>query len=119
VIDHQLNPIHLALAQRGYWIQGHILHIPDQFGFFSPSPPRLQAYEGSVFTCIAIIHGIIFSWGLLTLFCLYLSGLLTCALVVAIIALFLASLALVLVTTSFDPRRLPDYDWGDWKTRKE
>jgi hypothetical protein len=119
VIDHQLNPIHLALAQRGYWIQEHVLRIPDRFGFFSPSPPRLQAYEGSVFACVAIIHGLVFSWGLFALFCLYLSGMFTRTLVAAMIAMVLTSLGLFWVGACFDPRRLPGYDWSDWKTRKE
>ncbi|KAI0136371.1 hypothetical protein BJ170DRAFT_601493 [Xylariales sp. AK1849] len=49
VTIHGLNPVHLAIANRGYWIQSHILHIPDRLGFFSPGSPRLQVHEGASF----------------------------------------------------------------------
>ncbi|RYP65286.1 hypothetical protein DL770_009032 [Monosporascus sp. CRB-9-2] len=45
IIDNRLNPYYLAVATRAYWIQSHILRIPDRFGFFSPGPPRLQVLE--------------------------------------------------------------------------
>lgn len=49
-----LNPVHLAIAERGYWIQSRILRIPDRFGYFSPGPLQLQAYQ-SAFLAYEII----------------------------------------------------------------
>jgi hypothetical protein len=60
VIDHSLNPVRLAIARRGYLIQSDILHIPDRFGYFSPGPPRLQAFEGGMFAGMALCQGILF-----------------------------------------------------------
>ncbi|KAF5673219.1 hypothetical protein FCIRC_8098 [Fusarium circinatum] len=37
-----LDPRKLKMANRGYYIQSKILHVPDQFGFFSAGPPWLQ-----------------------------------------------------------------------------
>ncbi|KAG5813479.1 hypothetical protein H9Q74_003060 [Fusarium xylarioides] len=45
-----LNPGKLKMANRGYYIQSKILHIPDQFGFFSAGPPSLQAKDAESFT---------------------------------------------------------------------
>lgn len=47
--SNTLNPVLLALATRAHWIQAHVLHIPDRYGFFSPSPPRLQVWQAFLF----------------------------------------------------------------------
>ena len=46
VVNGQLNPVLLDLANRGYYIQSEVLHISERYGVFSPGPPRLQVYEG-------------------------------------------------------------------------
>lgn len=38
------------MANRGYYIQSKILHIPDLFGFFSAGPPSLQVKDAESFT---------------------------------------------------------------------
>jgi hypothetical protein len=42
---HVIDPWKLSLANRGYLIQLEILHIHDQFGFFSSGPPPRQVFE--------------------------------------------------------------------------
>ncbi|KAF5574865.1 hypothetical protein FPCIR_13400, partial [Fusarium pseudocircinatum] len=39
-----LDPRKLKMANRGYYIQSKILHIPDRFGFFFAGPPWLQLW---------------------------------------------------------------------------
>ncbi|KAI0508778.1 hypothetical protein F5B22DRAFT_649673 [Xylaria bambusicola] len=46
VVNGQLNPVLLDIANRGYYIQSEVLHISERYGIFSPGPPRLQVYEG-------------------------------------------------------------------------
>ena len=53
VVDGRLNPVRLAVATRGYWIQSHVLHIPDRFGWFSPGPPRLQVHQATSLAFLA------------------------------------------------------------------
>ncbi|KAF5606842.1 uncharacterized protein FSUBG_5678 [Fusarium subglutinans] len=45
-----LDPRKLKMANRGYYIQSKILHVPDQFGFFSAGPPWLQVMDAECFT---------------------------------------------------------------------
>lgn len=47
VTDDGINPIHRAIGTWGFWIQSHIIHIPNRLGLFSPAPPQLQAYEAA------------------------------------------------------------------------
>jgi hypothetical protein len=44
--NNQPNPVHVSIANKGYDIQFHTLHIPDRLGFFSPaSHPDFQVHE--------------------------------------------------------------------------
>ncbi|KAK3365431.1 hypothetical protein B0H63DRAFT_363157, partial [Podospora didyma] len=43
-----LNPVRLAIAIRGYWIQSRVSHIPDRFGVFLSGPPRRKVSEGNL-----------------------------------------------------------------------
>lgn len=45
VVGGEINPMLLARAQRGYWLQSRVLRIPDRYGFFVAGPPLLQAHE--------------------------------------------------------------------------
>ncbi|KAF5585213.1 hypothetical protein FPANT_7603 [Fusarium pseudoanthophilum] len=45
-----LDPWKLRMANRGYYIQSKILHVPDRFGFFSAGPPWLQVMDAECFT---------------------------------------------------------------------
>lgn len=49
------NPVHIAIANRGYDIQSRVLRIPDRFGMFSPGPPCRSAFEGHAFV-FAILY---------------------------------------------------------------
>ncbi|RYP07058.1 hypothetical protein DL764_002749 [Monosporascus ibericus] len=123
IIDNRLNPYHLAVATRAYWIQSHILRIPDRFGFFSPSPPRLQVHQSDWLIILVTMFGVL----LCTAF--FLSG--TVALLYRLgerpvptllgpmVALTVVTMASLWVLQCFDPRRALDYDWRDWKVRKE
>ncbi|KAK4081608.1 uncharacterized protein Triagg1_2349 [Trichoderma aggressivum f. europaeum] len=50
----QPNPVHVAIATRGYDIQSRVLRIPDGFGWFTRGPPRRSAFEGHAFV-VAIL----------------------------------------------------------------
>lgn len=43
--EEAVSPWKLEMANRGYYIQSKILHIPDRFGFLSPGPPSLQVFD--------------------------------------------------------------------------
>lgn len=45
VVDGKINPMLVARAQEGYWLQSRVLRIPDRYGFFVSGPPLLQAHE--------------------------------------------------------------------------
>ncbi|RYP61916.1 hypothetical protein DL771_009958 [Monosporascus sp. 5C6A] len=123
VIDNRLNPYHLAVATRAYWVQSHILHIPDQFGLFLPGPPRRQVHQSVWFTCQVVMFGFL----LCTAFLLWAAVVLSCrleerpvpTLLGPMVALSVVTIASLSVPEFFDPHRAPDYDWGDWKVRKE
>ncbi|RYP32207.1 hypothetical protein DL767_005363 [Monosporascus sp. MG133] len=123
IIDNRLNPCHLAVATRAYWIQSHILRIPDRFGFFSPGPPRLQVYQSVWFTFLVVMFGFLlctafFIWGAVVM--LYrLEERPAPTLLGPMVALTVVTIASLWVLECFDRHRAPDYDWGDWKVRKE
>ena len=54
IVNNQLNPLHLAVANTGYRIQSRTLQILDRFGLFSPGPPRLQVHEGLSFIIMVL-----------------------------------------------------------------
>jgi len=119
--SNTLNPIQLALATRGYWIQSHILRIPDRYGFFSPGPPRLQVYQGFLFIALFImVVCSIFCWA----FVVFLLSLRPDHKPIWKAVLFMAipaggTVAAIWVTECLSKRRSRDYDWGDWKLRKD
>ncbi|KAK1767160.1 hypothetical protein QBC33DRAFT_559284 [Phialemonium atrogriseum] len=120
ISNGRLNPVHLAIATRGYWIQSHVLHIPDRFGFFSSGPPRLQMYQSASFAFLTV--GVAFStvWGALTVLLAKLMGRPISRLAGAMGVLQIAVVAVIWAALAcFDHRRALDYDWGDWKRRKE
>jgi hypothetical protein len=119
--SNTLNPVHLALATRGYWIQSHILHIPDQYGFFSPSPPRLQVYQGFLFIAMLImtISSIFCGASVIFLLSLRPGHKLIWRVVVFMAVPVVGTLAMIWIMECFGKRRTPDYDWGDWKLRKD
>jgi hypothetical protein len=120
VVDNRLNPVHLAVARHGYWIQLHILHIPDRFGFFSSGPPRLQAYEGASFATLVICYGLLIIWGGFSVLLLNIGGFPNTRLMMTVMAVALVtSMVPILGLARFGRRRAPDYDWGDWKLRNE
>jgi hypothetical protein len=53
IVNNNLNPVLLAIGASCYRIQSHMLHIPDRFGFFSPSLPRLQVHRAGFFLSMA------------------------------------------------------------------
>jgi hypothetical protein len=119
--SNTLNPIHLAIATRGYWIQSRIFYIPDRYGFFSPGPPRLQVYQGFLFIALFIMV-------ICSIFCGASSVLLASLTpdhkpiwkaVVFMVILVGGTVAMIWVTECFSKRRARDYDWGDWKQRKD
>ena len=119
--SNTLNPVHLALATRGYWIQSHILYIPDRYGFFSPGPPRLQVYQGFLSVALLIMTVLTVFCGALVVFFLSLNAVHkpTWKIVVSIAAPLVGTLAMIWVMECFQKHRSPDYDWGDWKLRKD
>ena len=120
IVNNRLNPIHLSFAAVAYAIQSQTLHIPDQYGFFSPGPPRLQVYEAAAF--FAAVFGtwlVLVSSGFVVL-CMILGGMphwLRGGVGFLLLTVFLA----VFFWTSmwYDRRRAPGYDWGEWKVQKE
>lgn len=120
VINNQLNPLHLAVATNGYRIQSHTLQIPDQLGFFSSGPPRLQAFEGCTFLVATIFTCLFLTWDFSLVFFGPLFGLPNCrkagvALALVIFAQAFVSWLLVVC----NKRRAPGYEWEDWKVRKD
>lgn len=53
VVDGDINPDLLVVAQRGYWIQSRFLRIPERYGLFSSDPPLLQAHQAHKLVMIA------------------------------------------------------------------
>ena len=119
-IDNRMNPVHLAIAQQGYWIQFHILYIPDRLGFFSSGPARLQVFQGFLFALLAFGLGFSVISGAAIVLWLHIRGQSVSALAGAMAAILAAVVAAAWTVQCFDRRRSPDYDWGeDWKLRIE
>lgn len=118
VTDHGLNPVRLAIATWGYWIQSQALRIPDRFGYFSPGPPRLQVHEATNFLLIVLCIGpcTIFFGGLAALM-LKLLGKPVTGLIVALCGLTMATMGFSLA--AHETQRASDYKWDDWKMRQE
>ena len=120
IVNNQLNPLHLAIANTGYRIQSRKLQIPDRFGLFAPGPPRLQVHEGWSFI-------IMVCWICLTLasnaFSVFLSrryGLPACQKFGAIFSVTTVPGAVLFwVVAIHDGHRAPGYQWEDWKLRKD
>lgn len=95
VIDNRLNPAQLAISSYGYWVQSQLLHIPDRTGFFSPGPPRLQVHEAAALVFVVFSLGSTFQ--LQVLIVILLQG----------------------KPFMWGTRRVPGYEWDDWKMRTE
>ncbi len=121
IVSDTLNPIHLALSTRGYWFQSHILSIPDRYGFFSPGPPRLQAYQGflSLILFIMIVCEIFLGTFVIFLASLKPDRKPIWVLIPAISASAIGVVAFIWAGSCFHENRRPDYDWADWKLRKD
>jgi len=119
--SNTLNPVQLALATRGYWIQSHILYIPDQYGFFSPDPPRLQVYQGFLFIylCLMIVGEIFLGAGVVFLMSLTPDHKPIWKVVVFMVALVVGVVAMIWGMACSHENRAPDYEWKDWKLRKD
>lgn len=120
IVDNRLNPVHLAIATTGFRIQSRTLHIPHRIGFFSPGPPRLQVHEAASFfvlmfgSCFAIVSG-----GFI-IFLIRLCGLPNSLKGGAVmLSMIIAQAVVIWVIVCCDRRRVPGYDWGDWKLRKD
>jgi len=113
--------VKVAIAARGYWIQSHILQIPNRFGFFSPGPPLLQEFEGGWFVVALVLHAPV------VFISAFIVGLLSLQpdhpplwrITTALAVLLATSLAAVWILMATNGRRAPDYDWGNLKLRKE
>lgn len=119
VIDGRPNPAHIALARRGYWIQSQRLHIPDRFGFFSPStgcPPRLQAHQGATFTFLAASTVGIIIYGGLTLMVVGRAGRPVLRLAAFMAAFQVGMLGLAWAVVCYERHRTPS---DNWKLRRE
>ena len=120
MINDRPNPFYVNLASTGYRLQSVTFRIPDQYGFFSAGPPRLQVDEASA--CLLLITIIcisaIFSSSLLLLFRIAKKPCSSC-----IIALFVVSTIIeagtVWISLCHDPRRGKGHDWGQEKLRRD
>ncbi|KAJ8132613.1 hypothetical protein O1611_g1010 [Lasiodiplodia mahajangana] len=114
VVNGQLNPVLLDLANRGYYIQSEVLHIPERYAIFSPGPPRLQVYEGqaSVVAYYLIIYiGAAFALASFLLGKLGQSNIKLNAIPLIIFIFILIELYIALL---YPPQRAPGYVWDDW-----
>ena len=120
-MDGQLNSVHLTIATQGYWIQSNILHIPTQFGFFSPGPPRLQVHQGALFGLLSFHLGLSCIFGAFIVFWVGIRGGPVLALASAMVAIVVGVVACIWIASCYDRHRSPEYDWGDsdGKLRKE
>lgn len=120
IVDHHLNPVHLAIATTGFRIQARTLHIPHRIDFFSPGPPRLQVHEAASF--IILMFGFCFGIvsGCFVIFVIRLCGLPNALKGGAVmLSMIIAQAVVIWVIVCCDPRRIPGYDWGDCKLRKD
>jgi hypothetical protein len=119
IFDNHLNPIHLKIATTVYGIQLQ-LPVPDRLGFFSPGPPRLQVREAASFVGLIIVTCFLILYGGFVLFLLRLLGVPnTLQLGAAMLLMIVAQVVLVWALTCFSRHRTPEYEWADWKLRKD
>jgi len=116
-----LNPVHLAIATRGYWIQSQILCIPNRYGFFSPGPPRLQVYQAflSIALLVMIVLDIFLGALVVLLIALKPNNKPIWKFVVVMVAYVGSVVAAIWVLECYSKHRAPDYEWDDWKLRKD
>ena len=119
IIDDGLNPVLLSVATRGHWVQSHILHIPDQYGFFSPGPPRRQVFEASRLVVVTICLSFITFSGLFTVFVLRITGKSILPVFMILLAWEMGFVAWVWYEMCNSNTREPGYVWGDRKIRKD
>jgi hypothetical protein len=118
--SNTLNPV-LALGTRGYWIQSHILSLPDRYGFFSPGSPRLQVYQAFLFIFLSIMIVSTSFAGAFLVFAM------SCQpdrkpiwqVVVYEAAIVFGVVAMIWAMECHSENRTPDYVWEDWKLRKD
>ncbi|KAF2445276.1 hypothetical protein P171DRAFT_431986 [Karstenula rhodostoma CBS 690.94] len=116
----RLNPLYLSLGTNAYRIQSQTLGIPDHFGMFSASPPRLQAYEAGKFLLMGFVLLILLFWASFTLAVCWAAriknfwwiALLFSALIVGTAACLWAACC------QRTGRRAPGYVWKDWKVER-
>ncbi len=120
IVDNRLNPVHVAIATTGFRIQSGTLHIPHRIGFFSSGPPRLQVHEAASFiflmfgSCVAIV------WGGFVIFTIRLCGLPNSLKAGALmLSMVIAQAVVIWIIVCCDRRRVPGYEWEDWKLRKD
>lgn len=126
IASNTLNPKLLALGKRGYQFQQQVLRIPDRYGFFSPSPPRLQVYQAFLFTALYVM---VICTSLMAVPTLFLASSLPvrdereriqiwqpAALMVAIVV---GAIAFIWTGACLHRNRAPDYVWKDWKNRAD
>jgi len=117
--DGNLNPTLLALASRCYRIQSHVLHVPDNWGFFSPGPPRLQVHQGAGLVVVLGLQVHTAALGGFVVYMLVIRNRPVFGLVGFLLAMHLATLVAFWALSLFDRHRAIGYDWGDGKLRKE
>lgn len=107
----RLNPVHVAVAARGYQIQSQLLHIPDDFGFFvPPGSPRVQARVGAAFCYMLVANSFRAGWYMLHIVCIGSN--------LPLVTYWLATWgrwAVIYAVYSYClllTQREPDYDWG-------
>lgn len=115
VVNGQLNPVLLHLANRGYYIQSEVLHISERYGIFSPGPPRLQVYEGQA---SVVAYHIVLCIGAAFAFIYFLLGKSTksnAGLYVFPLIIFAFILVELYIALLWPPQRAPGYVWDDWE----
>ncbi|KAK3335732.1 hypothetical protein B0T19DRAFT_452900 [Cercophora scortea] len=110
------NPVHIALAGGGYWLQSHVLCISDRYGYFSPGPWELQLDQGASLAIVMMLLTLVNSIFLLMSLCeerpfeWNLFGLLAVGNMLMYVYLWLGSV--------LDKRRKPDFDWARYRQRE-
>ncbi len=120
IVDNRLNPVHLTIATTGFRIQSQTFHIPPRIGFFSPGPPRLQVHEATSFIFLALASGFAIASGGFVIFVIRLCGLRNSLKVGAVmLVMVIAQVVVIWAMVCCDCRRVPGYEWGDWKVRQD
>jgi len=118
IVNNRLNPVYLAVATSGYRIQSQTLHIPDRFGFFASSPPRLQVEEGAAFAhMVFMICYAIMTWCFVASLASPNARLFALAMVFVAMEIGIISFVWYMMCTKAS--RQPNYVWKDWDEKKE